>query len=481
MGDHQNEPARQINKERIMTKAMPPFLKVNKIFFIWLVLICLPLPAAEAVQAYTPQVVHYNFNQNVNDNVCGTVINSSESYHDGVGQRCYDSICSPWSPGPIELCAGQAKYTYYGTGCNDTIFQSCSSDLILKIDCPLGTHLKGWLNVGTYFTQVVVENNLQAQPNYFTLNGLPPFQIYNNESWYNWMWNGSTSWSLPLEISCGDTFTLTPSATTGQGTTILADMYFLADTNSCDINITSSPSEVWPMLPPKQRPSGYNAYTDTASTVMVSLKSPAPPEGCTIDLSVEPVDNSGGHSHTGNRPKGRLSQTSVSFSGGQTGAKNVTYTSSEVSGEEKVVAKVKGEKKGEAKVTVRVPGLVPLENSIAYNLTGSTSSHSSNHYGLPSTNAAVNHLTFDYAYETDTLLGINDMSLEKGGLFDYKATWAPPHNSHRKGTSVDIDSMAQSTETWGYVRVLRDWIERLCNSYQGHLVPEGTIHCEFYQ
>ncbi len=36
-------------------------------------------------------------------------------------------------------------------------------------------------------------------------------------------------------------------------------------------------------------------------------------------------------------------------------------------------------------------------------------------------------------------LSVNDMSLIKGGLFDIYGTYAPPHSSHRRGKSADIN------------------------------------------
>ncbi len=39
-------------------------------------------------------------------------------------------------------------------------------------------------------------------------------------------------------------------------------------------------------------------------------------------------------------------------------------------------------------------------------------------------------------------MGINDMSLISGGLFDVNHDWKPPHNLHRIGRSVDIDRCA---------------------------------------
>ena len=37
------------------------------------------------------------------------------------------------------------------------------------------------------------------------------------------------------------------------------------------------------------------------------------------------------------------------------------------------------------------------------------------------------------------VLSINDISLPRGGLFDYQKTWKPPHDSHRTGTDADIN------------------------------------------
>lgn len=39
------------------------------------------------------------------------------------------------------------------------------------------------------------------------------------------------------------------------------------------------------------------------------------------------------------------------------------------------------------------------------------------------------------------VLSLNDMTLPKGGLFDIKADWAPPHRSHRDGTDADVNQV----------------------------------------
>jgi len=45
----------------------------------------------------------------------------------------------------------------------------------------------------------------------------------------------------------------------------------------------------------------------------------------------------------------------------------------------------------------------------------------------------------DYYEETGIAIGINDMSLPWGGLFDIDNNWSTPHSKHRTGKSVDVD------------------------------------------
>ncbi|MBI4654020.1 MAG: hypothetical protein HY752_03400 [Nitrospirae bacterium] len=100
----------------------------------------------------------------------------------------------------------------------------------------------------------------------------------------------------------------------------------------------------------------------------------------------------------------------------------------------------------------------------------------------------------DYYKDFNATLGINDMSLVWGGLFDIGPPigffWSPPHKSHRKGTSVDIDRCAKSAVSEnpnpqgicpeGWIKVNKRYIGEKCWEHgKGWLVPEATIHCEF--
>lgn len=209
-------------------------------------------------------------------------------------------------------------------------------------------------------------------------------------------------------------------------------VYLYTKKQDCEVSINISPSEVSP-----QETGNDNK---TTSTIMVTATNP-PPEGCTVNFKVEPVENSGGHSHGGNRPKGTVTPTTLTIPAGSLEPVYALYSSSDVSGQEKIIVEVNGSKADEKMVEVKVPDLMPLDSLSWYNLTGSTSSHSANHYGTNSTKVAVYNMASDYWNEALVRLGINDMSLPWGGLFDINGNWSssPGHSLHRTGESVDID------------------------------------------
>ncbi|MBI4654019.1 MAG: hypothetical protein HY752_03395 [Nitrospirae bacterium] len=80
----------------------------------------------------------------------------------------------------------------------------------------------------------------------------------------------------------------------------------------------------------------------TTSAVTISLSKPAPPEGCTVSLKIEPVAYSGGHNHNGNRPKGIVNPDMITIPGCTMGVASATYNSSGVAGEEKIIAEIDG-------------------------------------------------------------------------------------------------------------------------------------------
>ena len=258
-----------------------------------------------------------------------------------------------------------------------------------------------------------------------------------------------------------------------------------ASTDTCEVDISVSPSGVAPK----------KTVGNTQAEVSLTLKKPAPPGGCTVDLKAYPVPNSGGHDHNDAvRPVGTISQPSITFSQGETEPKTATYTSSEVAGTETITATVKGKEVAKANINVKVPGLMSLGGGGNLRLTGQTNAHKANHYGTyyAVTNARL--VAEDYYEQFGATLGINDMSLPLGGMFDIGppqgSFWNPPHRSHRKGTSVDIDRCAKSAITDnpnprgtcsnGWIKVDKRYIELKCWGHgKGNLAIEPQIHCEY--
>jgi len=61
------------------------------------------------------------------------------------------------------------------------------------------------------------------------------------------------------------------------------------------------------------------------------------------------------------------------------------------------------------------------------------------HYGTGDTIEKLKEIAEALYESTGRKLSVNDISLPRGGLFDYKKTWKPPHDSHRTGTDADIN------------------------------------------
>ncbi|MEK6900823.1 MAG: hypothetical protein AABX37_00600, partial [Nanoarchaeota archaeon] len=216
---------------------------------------------------------------------------------------------------------------------------------------------------------------------------------------------------------------------------------------------------------------GSGNDNQATATITVSLINPAPSEGCTMNFTVEPVNNSGGHSHIGSRPRGTLSDSTISLYNWEP-EKTAIYTSSEVSGEERIIAEVTGGGKGEISIMVRVPDLqpMPVSGEGHWRLTGFRGTHPDNHYGTPSTKARIAAMARDYFELYTESTGVNDMSLELGGLFDVNGNWSsnPGHIMHRIGKSVDVDRCAQTL-------VKQNKLDSIAKKYSGTRIKEKPL------
>lgn len=154
-------------------------------------------------------------------------------------------------------------------------------------------------------------------------------------------------------------------------------------------------------------------------------------------------------------------------------------------------------------INVGVRGLeqMPESGNGYWRLTGAygqpdvKSLHFWNHYGTSSVTGALSLIAWRYFEETERSMGINDMSLPKGGLFDIHNDWKSPHgmlvgtDNHRIGKAADIDrdginceddaDLAEAVKfvnKYGYVSGGQPKAKLLCEHGIGF---EGFKHIDF--
>ncbi|MGH7274433.1 MAG: hypothetical protein ACREIQ_08260 [Nitrospiria bacterium] len=189
------------------------------------------------------------------------------------------------------------------------------------------------------------------------------------------------------------------------------------------------------------------------SSITVGVTEAAPPGGCIVKFDRPVPIFSMGHDH-GVHPQSKAGRVEPDLCVIPEGAlicpDSPRYIASEIAGQEQIIARLVGTdgqtlEQSATTVNIRVPELGALGASSAYRLTGAfgepgvTSQHTENHNGTGSTITRLIIIANDYLQDTEYTLGINDISLPFGGLFDIGNNWDPPHNLHREGKSADID------------------------------------------
>ncbi|MFB3851877.1 MAG: hypothetical protein ACE14Q_08160 [Acidobacteriota bacterium] len=92
-------------------------------------------------------------------------------------------------------------------------------------------------------------------------------------------------------------------------------------------------------------------------------------------------------------------------------------------------------------------GLIELPDGTDYLKSSNLANHVNNQfYATPEMMAKLQNLATrirtEYKEGTtyDVKISFNDLSLEYGGIFDYRSTWDPPHKLHREGKSADLNT-----------------------------------------
>jgi hypothetical protein len=169
-----------------------------------------------------------------------------------------------------------------------------------------------------------------------------------------------------------------------------------------------------------------------------------------VVLSLAAHDLTAGHDHSGGKPTGilqTLQQAEVPggrVNTGPTGVAKVNFVASEVSGPVTITGTSANVTRDTLTVHVKVSGLVPLAAGPHYVFDGAIAErHVDNHYGTPPALHAFQVFADSVSDWIHEPIGINDISLAEGGLFDVgeESRWTPwelPHGYHRLGTHADI-------------------------------------------
>lgn len=209
-----------------------------------------------------------------------------------------------------------------------------------------------------------------------------------------------------------------------------------------------------------------------------------------VSLSLAAKEGTAGHTHVGGKAAGTLSQSTVPT--GASGMAAVTYTAPVASGPVAIRGTSPGALEALDTIRVRVPGLISLPAGTAYSAIGLPSGHEGRHHGTPAFVNALRALADSLKAFADLIpslpdserptgvfpgtLGINDMSLAEGGLFDLNGNWIGPHADHRVGTNADIDVRTDSN--WDdyaeYVHLM--WVTKLKRGLDDERVKRNHFH-----
>jgi len=214
--------------------------------------------------------------------------------------------------------------------------------------------------------------------------------------------------------------------------------------SSYNIEISANPTTI--------KPSGGcgSPYQSTITVTVTSKDTGENMPDVSVSMNAEAEQYSGGHQHNGNRPIGTFNPSSGTTN--DEGKFQTTYTASKFGGTEKIKASVEG-KTESVNLTVKVLNLSNFPGGTGCYLCGYTDTHPINHYCTSTTKDKIQQLGGAYKEQFNENLAINDMSLVYGGLFDYKATWDPPHSEHRVGKNADVYPTGTPTDAkWDFIK-----------------------------
>ena len=256
-----------------------------------------------------------------------------------------------------------------------------------------------------------------------------------------------------------------------------------------DVFDTSVLSQLTISGPTETRPAG----TGGDSTITLTAKATSggsPKPGATISFAVEVTPNSGGHEHHDiNRPKGKLS--AVQGTTDANGEVKLTFTAPEVAGIHTIKATCATCSNSPAakEIKVEIPDLIQIpadtQTPPRYVLVGQTSGHRKNHFVSEGSWKALKLVVDTFLALGWGQVGINDASLEWGGMFDIEGKWLKPymnnkgkwvtggHAEHRNGEQVDISFARPASVS---MQLRKKAYREVCNNNRTSLSPDILWH-----
>ena len=294
--------------------------------------------------------------------------------------------------------------------------------------------------------------------------------------------------------------------------------------------VNHEPHEIWPHLPPqhngRNRGANQPGYSPTRGfQIRVYDLDGLPVASASVRIKSEFVLFSGGHEHSSPVLPTNLSGLFYK-SGSGSNPKTLTtdstgtavvdsFKASQIAGGFLITAALVSDSttKDTVNMSVRVPNLVNFASiqTNYWNLTGNTGTttacgsppiqirHSSNHYANQTLYDSLQAALLDFFIWSGSSEGfnhylklyLNDMSLERGGVFDICSNWDVNslHSFHRVGASVDVNQTAiefEGTATFNLNsemvlgRTLVDWLTDIMRNRHGiRFMGEEQIHYGF--
>ena len=227
----------------------------------------------------------------------------------------------------------------------------------------------------------------------------------------------------------------------------------------------------------------------TTVTVSVTDAAGTPIPNVDVGLALHTRDGSAGHEHVGDKPAGIYQTMSHeplpkgTINTGASGVAKLYFVAPEVSGPVQLEGTSASATTDTSTVQVGIAGLEPLTPGPSYVFTGAvTGRHTDNHYGTPAALAAFRQFADTLSRWIGEPLGINDISLEQGGLFDVGGQpWNLPHGYHRRGTHADIRTKYASRQVFS--KKLQERMHALWRVTLHHGIPvneDDHLHLNFY-